>query len=80
MADIYDALEEYTGPLVTAQDDHLASKLLFHLSRDETEVLGQIFEHLDSEKDELKITGFTLAETTLQDMLLLLNHVRFKYD
>lgn len=77
MGQIYDALEELTGNLLTAFDDFVSAKFLFHLTHhDKLNVLEKISERLDQQKNELKIAGFSLAETTIEDMLFLLNHVR----
>lgn len=39
----------------------------------------KIFDRLDKRQEELKLSGFTMAETSLEDMLLILNHVRNRF-
>lgn len=77
LAEVLDCIEDLTGPIMTVTEDSLNAKLLFSLEEtdDTTDMLARIFERLDQDKERLRISGFALAETTVEDMLLLLNHV-----
>lgn len=75
LADIYDILDDLTGPVVASRGDSVNAKLLFQLRRPVLAKLDGIDDVLTANSKNLRISRFALAETSLEDILHVLENV-----